>query len=192
MPARVIVRGALVALLMFPLAVCAAPHPGADMSGSAAPVIRPPSAGMPTQAGQEMFATISEIVRILEASPDTDWSRVDIPALRKHLIDMHEVALHARADIADIPGGVRIRVTGQGRTLPAIHRMLAMHARTMNGRFGWHVRAEPLADGDLLTVTSEDPGEVAKIRGLGFMGIMVYGTHHGMHHLAIARGDMAY
>lgn len=192
MPARVILCGALIALLMFPLAVFAGQHPGPDTAGSAGPVVKTASAGMPMQAGQEMFATISEIVRILEASPDTDWSRVNIPALRKHLIDMNEVALHARTKIARIPGGVRIRVTGRGRTLPAIHRMLAMHARTMNGRFGWHVRAEPLGDGDLLTVTSHDPGEVAKIRGLGFMGVMVYGTHHGMHHLAIARGDMAY
>jgi hypothetical protein len=30
------------------------------------------------------------------------------------------------------------------------------------------------------------------IRGLGFMGIMVQGAHHQMHHLAIARGQMAY
>ncbi len=147
---------------------------------------------MPRESGQEIFGTVGEIIRILEASPDTDWSRVNIDALRKHLIDMNEVALKAKAQSTDIPGGVRIRVTGTGRTLAAIHRMLRMHARTMDGRFGWHVTASPTKDGDILTVRSDDPAETAKIRGLGFMGVMVYGTHHGVHHLAIARGDMPY
>jgi len=30
---------------------------------------------------------------------------------------------------------------------------------------------------------------VQKIRALGFMGIMVQGSHHQMHHLAIAKGE---
>ena len=38
----------------------------------------------PTRSGQEAFATIGEIVRILEADPRTDWSKVNIEALRHH------------------------------------------------------------------------------------------------------------
>src|SRR4051794_21173706 len=53
--------------------------------------------GEPTLAGQEAFGTIQEIVRNLEADPKTDWSRVNIAALREHLIDMHEVTLRAVA-----------------------------------------------------------------------------------------------
>lgn len=189
MSARSLVAVVVLGLLTSPFAATALePH-----AASAHTEMRHNSSmALPTQPGQEMFGTVSEIVRLLEASPDTDWSRVNIPALRKHLIDMNEVALKARADITRIPKGVRIKVTGQGRTLDAIHRMLAMHAQTMDGRFGWHVSAKPLADGNLLTVTADDPAQVSKIQGLGFMGVMVYGTHHGMHHLAIARGDMAY
>lgn len=172
-------------------------HPDADSGafGHTAhdtPTTRNAAAGIPREPGQEMFGTIAEIVRILEASPSTDWSRVNIPALRKHLIDMNELALNAHAHITHLNNGVRIRVTGDGRTLGAIHRMVAMHARTMDRRFGWHFEAQPLPDGEMLTVTSPNPAAIRKIQGLGFMGIMVYGTHHGMHHLAIARGDMKY
>ena len=52
---------------------------------------------VPTMPGQEAFGTIQEIVRMLEADPATDWSKVNIGALREHLIDMDEVTLRARA-----------------------------------------------------------------------------------------------
>lgn len=192
MRARSSVVGALFLLAALPFTATAVADSGSTRTPSHEAMVHSPSAGLPTQPGQEMFGTVSEIVGLLDASPATDWSRVNIPALRKHLIDMNEVALNARAHITRIRNGMRIRVTGHGRTLDAIHRMLAMHARTMDGRFGWHVSAEPLKEGDLLTVTSDDPVQAARIQGLGFMGIMVYGTHHASHHLAIARGDMAY
>lgn len=147
---------------------------------------------MPIQPGQAAFAAIREIVGILEADPHTDWSRVNIPALREHLIDMNEVTLNAEAKSKRIPGGVRIVVTGKGRTLAAIRRMVPMHARVMNGRDGWSWSTEPVSDGVVMTVTAHNPTQVVMIRGLGFMGLMVQGTHHGMHHLAIARGEMKY
>lgn len=147
---------------------------------------------VPTQPGQEAFGTIKEIVGILEADPHTDWSRVNIPALREHLIDMNEVTLHAHAQSERIPGGLRIAVTGKGRTLAAIRRMVVMHARVINGLHGWSVSTQPRTDGVTLTVTASDPRQISMIRGLGFMGIMVQGSHHRMHHLAIARGQMAY
>ena len=46
--------------------------------------------------GQEAFGTIQEIVRILESDPATDWSKVNIGALREHLIDMDEVTMRIR------------------------------------------------------------------------------------------------
>ncbi|NJO23863.1 MAG: hypothetical protein HC868_14215 [Sphingomonadales bacterium] len=33
---------------------------------------------VPTMPGQDAFGTIQEIVRILDADPDTDWSKVNI------------------------------------------------------------------------------------------------------------------
>jgi hypothetical protein len=47
-------------------------------------------------------------------------------------------------------------------------------------------------DGVLLTVTSSDPQRVHHIRGLGFIGLMVSGEYHQMHHLAMANGEMMY
>ncbi len=186
-------------LLSLPLAASAAEpnppavHPGMDHTMMHSAAMHGAMPGLtPTQPGEETFGTIAEIVNILEATPDTDWSKVNIPALRKHLIDMKEVAANANAEITRLPTGVRIKVTGNGRTLEAIQRMVTMHALTMNGSAGWKFSNSPLPDGELLTVESDDPAQAIKIQGLGFMGIMVYGTHHGMHHLAIARGEMEY
>ena len=40
-----------------------------------------------------------------------------------------------------------------------------------------------------LTVTSTLPADEAKIRALGFIGVMTRGMHHQQHHLMIARGQ---
>ena len=145
---------------------------------------------LPTQPGQDLFGAVQEIVLMLEADPTTDWSKVNLDALRMHLIDMNEVALHANAVVERIDGGIRVAVTGTGRTLVAIQRMLPEHAREMNGNEGWTERAEPRPDGITLTVTSADPKQTAIIRGLGFIGVMASGGHHQMHHLMRAKGEM--
>jgi hypothetical protein len=46
-----------------------------------------------------------------------------------------------------------------------------------------------LPNGELLTVTATDPKEIQHIRGLGFIGLLVSGSHHQPHHLAIAKGE---
>jgi len=147
---------------------------------------------VPTMPGQDAFGAIQEIVGILEADPNTDWSKVDLEALRQHLIDMNEVTLKADAAAKPIDGGIEVRVTGSGRTLAAIQRMVPAHAREIDGLNGWSAKSAPLADGVLLTVTSTDPKEVAHIRGLGFIGILVSGHHHQPHHLAMARGEFVH
>lgn len=143
---------------------------------------------IPTMPGQDAFGAIQEIVRILEADPDTDWTKVNLAALREHLIDMNEVTLRATAADRVLDNGLRIDVTGSGRTLEAIRRMLPAHARELNGLPKWRAATEPLSDGVRLTVTSSAPTETARIRGLGFIGLMVSGSHHQPHHLAMARG----
>ena len=40
-----------------------------------------------------------------------------------------------------------------------------------------------------LVVTSADPNQVTKLKALGFMGIMVQGSHHQLHHLMMAKGE---
>ncbi len=143
----------------------------------------------PTLPGQDAFGAIQEILRILEADPGTDWSKVNIDALREHLIDMNEVTLHANAARSAVDGGLRIEVTGEGRTLLAIQRMVPAQAHEIDGANGWKTKVEPRADGVVLTVTAADPKQAMKIRALGFMGIMAQGAHHQRHHLAIARGE---
>lgn len=145
---------------------------------------------LPTQPGQDIFGAVQEIVGMLEADPATDWSKVNLDALRAHLIDMDEVALRADAAVERIDGGIRVAVTGTGRTLAAIQRMLPEHARELNGKNGWVVQAESRPDGTTLIVTSADPKQTAIIRGLGFIGVMASGGHHQMHHLMMAKGEM--
>ena len=144
----------------------------------------------PTLAGQDAFGALQEFVSKLEADPNTDWSKINLEALRQHLIDMNEVTLKADAVAKAIDGGLEIAVTGSGRTLGAIQRMLPAHAQEINGINGWSAKTEPLADGVLLKVTSTDPKDVRRIRGLGFIGILVSGSHHQPHHLAIAKGEL--
>ena len=68
------------------------------------------------------------MARKLEADPKTDRSKVDLEALRRHLIDMDEVTLRASATTKQIDGGLAVTVTGTGRTLAAIHHMIPAHA----------------------------------------------------------------
>jgi hypothetical protein len=144
--------------------------------------------GRPTMPGQDAFGAIQEIVAILEADPNTDWSKVNITVLREHLIDMNDVTLKAVASERKLDTGIEIAVTGEGRTLDAIKRMVPAHAREL-AKTGWSTATDDLPNGVKLTVTSSDPKEAMKIKGLGFMGIMVRGGHHQLHHLAMAKGE---
>jgi hypothetical protein len=56
----------------------------------------------------------------------------------------------------------------------------------------WSARTEAIPGGVRLTVVAKDPADartVARIRGLGFIGLLVQGGHHQPHHLAMARGE---
>jgi hypothetical protein len=145
-------------------------------------------ADMPTMPGQEIFGTIQEIVRILEADPATDWSKVNISALREHLFDMDEVTTRAAASEHVLANGIEITVTGEGRTRDAIKRMVPAHAHELVA-IGWQAMTEDLPNGVRLTVTTTDPRRVVKLKALGFMGIMVQGAHHQPHHLMMAKGE---
>lgn len=147
----------------------------------------------PTQPGQDAFGAIAEVVRRLEADPGTDWSRVDLERLRQHLIDMNEVVLRSDVKARVVPGGLVLDVTGAARTERAIRAMLAPHALELDRMPDWSARTQPIPGGLRLTVTArqaEDARTVARIRGLGFVGLLVQGGHHGPHHLAMAKGEI--
>ena len=103
----------------------------------------------PTMPGQDAFGAIQEIVRILEADPKTDWSKVNLEALRQHLIDMSEVTLKADAVTKPIDGGIEVTVTGTGRTVEAIQRMVPAQAHQVDQMHfnGWSAKTEPLPNG---------------------------------------------
>jgi hypothetical protein len=144
--------------------------------------------GQPTMPGQDAFGTIQEVVQILEADPTTDWSKVNIGALRQHLIDMDEVTLRAIASERALDNGIEIAVTGEGRTLEAIKRMVPAHVGEL-AKIGWNAKTEDLPNGVKLSVTTTDPKQVTKLKALGLLGIMVQGGHHQPHHLMMAKGD---
>jgi hypothetical protein len=141
--------------------------------------------------GHDAFGAIQEIVIKLENDPKTDWSKVNLEALRQHLIDMNQVTLDANAVAKSIEGGLEIAVTGSGRTVAAIQAIVPAHAQEINGLDGWTVHSAPMVKGVLLTITAKDPKEVEHIRGLGFIGILVSGSHHQLHHLAMAKGEFS-
>ena len=141
----------------------------------------------PTEAGEGAFAAIQEIVALLNSDPKTDWSKVDIDALRQHLVDMNNVTLKASVTSAPIDAGVRFEVTGEGSVRDSIRRMVLAHAATMNGVDGWTFEAKAIEGGASLDVHAP-PKDADKVSGLGFFGILTLGMHHQVHHLMIARG----
>ena len=146
---------------------------------------------LPTSPGQDAFGAIQEVVQILEADSTTDWSKVNIAALREHLIDMNEVTLNAKAQTQMTASGIEIAVTGEDRTRDAIKRMVPAHVHEL-ASLGWNAATAELPDGVKLTVTANDAAPLVKLKALGFMGIMVQGGHHQPHHLMIAKGQFAH
>lgn len=141
----------------------------------------------PTQGGQAAFAAIQEIVMILMSDPATNWDRVDVSALRQHLVDMNNVTMRADVEAEAIDGGARFVVSSPDADVVAsIRRMSFAHAATMNGTEGWDFTVKETDRGVAFTATGDAP----RIRSLGFVGLMTVGAHHQQHHLALARGDM--
>lgn len=145
----------------------------------------------PTMPGQEAFGSIQEIIGILENDPNTDWSKVDIPALNVHLIDMNELTLYANVEENELENGLEMKVIGKDRTIDAIHRMVPTHVEmTLNYIDEWDIQIEKLDNGVILTTTTQNPKEVEHIKGLGFIGLMATGADHPTHHLMMAKGEM--
>ena len=167
------------------------PLRGADVPAQPMQTTRAMAGGAPTMPGQDTFGAIAEIVGILEADPATDWTKVDVERLRQHLIDMNEVMLRAAVSQTSVPGGLAMDITGTGRTEQAIRAMVTPHAVELDRMPEWSAKTGPVAGGVRLTVIAKEPDDaklVARIRGLGFAGLITEGAHHQPHHLAMARG----
>lgn len=141
------------------------------------------------EPGQGAFAALSEVVSVLEADPETDWSKVDLSGLREHLVDMDRLITGSIVTEMPLPDGLRASVTGDAETLASLRRMVPAHALQLARDDRWTVSAQETEEGVELTVTSEDDTVAARIKGLGFFGLMASQDHHREHHLAMARGQ---
>lgn len=145
-----------------------------------------------TEPGQGAFAALSEVVRVLEADPGTDWAQVDLNALRMHLVDMDRMISETVVTETELPNGLSARATGDPETISTLRRMVPAHAAQLGLDDRWTVAATETENGTELRVTSDDPAVVARIKGLGFFGLMASQDHHREHHLMMARGEDAH
>jgi len=171
----------MVAYLIFGLAVTS--HAQHSMHSSDTPLTKP---------GNEIFGTIQEVIHKLEADQNTDWAKVDLEALRQHLLDMkaftEEVAVVSNENI---PMGTKVRIRPQTeRASAALERLFGMHPAMIKKELGWNMKAEQADSEWIITCITDKPSEVDKIRGLGYIGLMAEGAHHQRHHWMIASGQM--
>jgi hypothetical protein len=141
-----------------------------------------------SEPGQGAFAAIAEIVAKLESNTETNWDIVNISGLREHLRDMDVVTIDAMEVAKKIDGGMQFTVTGSTDVAPSIRRMTLAHAAVMGGINGWQYTARNIDGGAMITVIVP-PQDKAKIKALGFFGMMASGSHHQAHHWMMASGQ---
>ena len=145
---------------------------------------------MLTESGTDPFATLQEVIAALEANPNTSWEKVNLEALRLHLIEMQDMTINVEVSQQPINNGFKAVVTPTtSRAAKSLKRVLSGHPVQMKAETGWDMQVENIDNVFTLTITTPIPDEVAKIRGLGYIGLMAYGNHHQPHHWAIATGN---
>lgn len=144
-----------------------------------------------SRPGNDIFGAIQEALRKLESDPTTDWKKVNLEALRQHLLDMRCITEDVEV-IAQKPidKGIEIMVhaTRPG-AVPALDRAFNTHPKVLKAETGWDMTASKDKDKYKLRVTTDDAAQVDKLRGLGYIGVMAMGNHHAAHHWALARGQ---
>ncbi|SMO84611.1 hypothetical protein [Fodinibius sediminis] len=145
-----------------------------------------------TRAGNDIFGTIQEVVQKLEADPNTDWSQVDLEALRQHLLDMKAFTEEVQVLSKDeIDKGTEIMVRpGSERAARALQNVLRRHPAMIKKEQGWTMKAERNKDRWIISCTTSNEAEVEKIRALGYIGLLAKGSHHPLHHWMIATGQI--
>ncbi|MGM0571136.1 hypothetical protein [Marinobacter sp.] len=144
-----------------------------------------------TEPGNAIFGTIQEVIHHLQQNPDTDWSKVDLEALRQHLLDMKDIAENVEVlEKRPINQGVTLLVAPlTSRAEEALERVLAAHPEQLRRETGWEMIVGSQGDRYRITTTSEDPEDTAILNGLGYIGLMAYGNHHQPHHWAMGSGQ---
>lgn len=147
-----------------------------------------------SQPGNAAFGAIQEVITVLEADPATDWSRVNLEALRQHLMDMDNVTLNVEVTSQEpISKGIRVSVrpttTAAAQSLT---RLLTDHGPQLQHERGWKLSSAKYQDGLRIDITTDDDTDVAKVRAFGYIGMLAAGTHHVVHHWAMATGQDAH
>jgi len=146
---------------------------------------------VPTMPGQDAFGTIGEIVELLNNDPNTAWEKVNISALKEHLMDMDILIQKSVVKSQNIENGAIFEVSSTGkRNIDGIKRMVKSHNDMILSNV-WETQITENENGVILKVTSLK--DFNKIQGLGFFGIMAYGgNHHQVHHFALAKGEIKF
>lgn len=148
------------------------------------------NAGMLTEGGNDAFGTIQEVILKLNRDPSTAWNQVNLEALRQHLLDMNDMTFNVDVISQEpIKNGLQATIKPTtNRAKKALERIFAAHPNQLKRDTGWIMKVVKDNDRYLLMTTSGDPKDSDKIRGLGYIGLMAYGTHHQKHHWAMATG----
>ncbi|MGO4917626.1 hypothetical protein [Pseudogemmobacter sp. W21_MBD1_M6] len=91
-----------------------------------------------TEPGQGAFAALSEVVRVLEADPDTDWGQVDLAGFRAHLVDMDRLVSDAIVEETALPDGLSAIATGDAHTIATLRRMVPAYSGGSGHPFRQH------------------------------------------------------
>ena len=143
-----------------------------------------------TESGTDPFATLQEVIAVLESNPNTNWEKVNIEALRLHLVEMQDMTINVDVKQQYIDNGFQAVVTPTtNRAVKSLTRVLSGHPAQMKAETGWDMQVQNNNGVFTLTVTTDNVKDVTKIRGLGYIGVMAYGNHHQPHHWAMASGD---
>ena len=142
------------------------------------------------EAGNDAFGTIQEVIHLLETDPTTNWKKVNIEALRLHLIDMYAMTLHVKV-LYEKPLLAGLETVIEPTSLQAkeaLERVLNVHPKMLREETGWIMHVIPQEKRYILRITTHNEQEIDKIRALGYIGLMAYGSHHQRHHLMMALG----
>ncbi len=144
------------------------------------------------ESGNDIFGAIQEVIIQLEQNPNTDWSQVDLEALRQHLLDMkaftEEVEVLSQTPIDQ---GIELHVKPQSDlAIKALTNVLGKHPSMLKSEMGWDMVSFQKDGHWVITCTTDKEEEVAKIRGLGYIGLLAAGAHHQLHHWMVATNHM--
>ena len=156
-------------------------HAGHNMAGTKSRL---------TESGNDAFGTLQEVLQNLRADPKTDWSKVNLEALRQHLADMRNFTLDI--DVVSqtpIANGVEIiLVPHNSRVSQSLDRAFSAHPAQLKRETGWDMKTYKLNGQYKIIVTGKSESDTLKINGLGYIGIMAWGNHHQSHHWMMAKG----